>query len=63
MPDGNTPGQTSLPPHDEPTTIRAMTIHPPWSDLIALEDEAIAKRIENRSWNWFMDRSVARHGS
>ena len=41
MPDWPTPGQDSLPPHDEPTTIRALTIHPPWSDLIALEDEAL----------------------
>jgi hypothetical protein len=36
------------------TAIRALTIQPPWSDLIALVNEAIAKRIENRVWttNW-----------
>ncbi|OIJ95432.1 hypothetical protein [Streptomyces colonosanans] len=43
------------PPTDpEPTAIRALTIKPPWSDLIALQDEQLAKRIENRVWttNW-----------
>lgn len=46
--------QTGLLPRGAPAAIRALTIHPPWSDLIALEDEAIAKRIENRTWtrNW-----------
>lgn len=34
----------------EPTAIRALTIRPPWSDLIALADEQVAKRVENRSW-------------
>ncbi|MFD3933422.1 hypothetical protein [Streptomyces sp. NPDC058614] len=32
------------------TPIRCLTIRPPWSDLIALEDDQVAKRIENRVW-------------
>ena len=45
---------TGVLPREAPTGIRALTVHPPWSDLIAIEDEAIAKRIENRTWtrNW-----------
>lgn len=41
-----------------PTKIRALTIQPPWSDLIALTGEEIAKRIENRVWNWLMSSST-----
>ncbi|WP_019074402.1 hypothetical protein [Streptomyces hokutonensis] len=33
------------------TPIRCMTIRPPWSDLIAIEDDQVAKRIENRVWS------------
>ncbi|MFM9812786.1 hypothetical protein ACKI16_30260 [Streptomyces scabiei] len=40
----------AAPTDPEPTQVRALTIQPPWSDLIALTDEAIAKRIENRVW-------------
>ncbi|WP_105973629.1 ASCH domain-containing protein [Streptomyces geranii] len=39
----------TAPDHDL-TPIRCMTIRPPWSDLIALEDDQVAKRIENRVW-------------
>lgn len=38
------------PAQDQPAAIRALTVQPPWSDLIALENEATAKRTENRSW-------------
>jgi hypothetical protein len=62
MPDCHTPGQASLSPHDGPTTIRALTIHPPWSDLIALEDEALAKRIENRGWTRSWRGTLLIHG-
>ncbi|GAA0898020.1 MULTISPECIES: hypothetical protein [Streptomyces violaceusniger group] len=37
----------AAPEDPEPTAIRALTIQPPWSDLIALQD-GLAKRIENR---------------
>jgi hypothetical protein len=33
------------------TPIRCMTVRPPWSDLIAIEDDQVAKRIENRVWS------------
>ncbi|MFG2856720.1 hypothetical protein ACGFZ9_39710 [Streptomyces mirabilis] len=39
----------TAPDHDL-TPIRCLTIRPPWSDLIALENDQIAKRIENRVW-------------
>ncbi|PIB04584.1 hypothetical protein B1C81_32775 [Streptomyces sp. HG99] len=39
----------TAPDHDL-TPIRCLTIRPPWSDLIALEDDQVAKRIENRVW-------------
>ncbi|MGW1620539.1 hypothetical protein [Streptomyces sp. NPDC002172] len=39
----------TAPDHDL-TPIRCLTIRPPWSDLIALEDDQGAKRIENRVW-------------
>ncbi|WP_333745965.1 hypothetical protein [Streptomyces sp. IBSBF 2950] len=40
----------TAPDHDL-TPIRCLTIRPPWSDLIALEDDQVAKRIENRVWS------------
>ncbi|MGW7820154.1 hypothetical protein ACWGLF_18960 [Streptomyces puniciscabiei] len=40
----------TAPDHDL-TSIRCLTIRPPWSDLIALEDDRVAKRIENRVWS------------
>lgn len=39
----------TVPEHDR-TPIRCLTIRPPWSDLIAIEDDQVAKRIENRVW-------------
>ncbi|GGP80475.1 hypothetical protein [Streptomyces melanogenes] len=39
----------TAPDHDL-TPLRCLTIRPPWSDLIALEDDQGAKRIENRMW-------------
>ncbi|WP_369384073.1 hypothetical protein [Streptomyces sp. cg36] len=39
----------TAPDHDL-TPIRCLTIRPPWSDLIALKDDQVAKRIENRAW-------------
>jgi hypothetical protein len=40
----------TAPDHDL-TPIRCLTIRPPWSDLIAIEDDQVAKRIENRVWS------------
>lgn len=40
---------STVPDHDR-TPIRCLTIRPPWSDLIAIEDDQVAKRIENRVW-------------
>ncbi|QIB49518.1 hypothetical protein [Streptomyces aureoverticillatus] len=40
----------TAPDHDR-TPIRCLTIRPPWSDLIAIEDDQVAKRIENRVWS------------
>ncbi|MFF3488719.1 hypothetical protein ACFYXC_36430 [Streptomyces sp. NPDC002701] len=40
----------TAPDHDR-TPIRCLTIRPPWSDLIAIEDNQVAKRIENRVWS------------
>jgi hypothetical protein len=40
----------TAPDHDR-TPLRCLTIRPPWSDLIAIEDDRVAKRIENRVWN------------
>ncbi|WP_331720269.1 hypothetical protein OG985_50040 (plasmid) [Streptomyces sp. NBC_00289] len=40
----------TAPDHDL-TPIRCLTVRPPWSDLIALEDDQVAKRIENRVWS------------
>ncbi|MFE9770016.1 hypothetical protein ACFYPC_36750 [Streptomyces sp. NPDC005808] len=40
----------TAPDHDL-TPIRCITIRPPWSDLIAIEDDQVAKRIENRVWS------------
>jgi hypothetical protein len=56
------PHQASLFTQEEPTAIRALTIRPPWSDLIALEDEAIAKRIENRGWTRSWRGTLLIHG-
>ncbi|MFE7958696.1 hypothetical protein [Streptomyces sp. NPDC057413] len=39
----------TAPDHDR-TPIRALTIRPPYSDLIAFADDQVAKRIENRVW-------------
>ncbi|MGV9342884.1 hypothetical protein [Streptomyces sp. NPDC003688] len=39
----------TAPDHDR-TPIKCLTIRPPWSDLIAIEDDQVAKRIENRVW-------------
>jgi hypothetical protein len=39
----------TAPDHDL-TPIRCLTIRPPWADLIAIEDDQVAKRIENRVW-------------
>ncbi|UXY33188.1 hypothetical protein [Streptomyces sp. HUAS TT20] len=44
------------------TKMRAMTIQPPWSDLIALTDEEIAKRIENRVWSTHWRGTLLIHG-
>jgi hypothetical protein len=44
------------------TAIRALTIQPPWSDLIALVNEAIAKRIENRVWTTSWRGTLLIHG-
>ncbi|MEW2471064.1 hypothetical protein AB0919_39695 [Streptomyces sp. NPDC046994] len=48
------PRHQAGPSDRRPTKVRALTVLPPWSDLIALTDEEIAKRIENRTWapNW-----------
>lgn len=40
----------TAPDHDR-TPLRCLTIRPPWSDLIAIEDDQVAKRIENRVWS------------
>ncbi|MFM9681657.1 ASCH domain-containing protein [Streptomyces brasiliscabiei] len=52
----------AAPTDPEPTTIRALTIQPPWSDLIALVNEAIAKRIENRVWTTSWRGTLLIHG-
>ncbi|MFC8201703.1 hypothetical protein ACFUTV_40940 [Streptomyces sp. NPDC057298] len=39
----------TAPDHDR-TPLRCLTIRPPWSDLIAIEDDQAGKRIENRVW-------------
>lgn len=51
----------AAPEDPEPTAIRALTIQPPWSDLIALEDE-LAKRIENRVWTTRWRGTLLIHG-
>ncbi|MER6076109.1 hypothetical protein ABT187_46715 [Streptomyces sp. NPDC001817] len=40
----------TAPDHDL-TPIRCLTIQPPWSDLIAIGNDRVAKRIENRVWS------------
>lgn len=50
------------PAQAQPAAIRALTIQPPWSDLIALENEATAKRIENRSWTRTWRGTLLIHG-
>ncbi|GAB1331730.1 ASCH domain-containing protein [Streptomyces sennicomposti] len=61
-------GQAISSPHQagpaepNPTKIRALTIQPPWSDLIALTDEEIAKRIENRVWATHWRGTLLIHG-
>lgn len=52
----------AAPTDPEPTPVRALTIQPPWSDLIALTDEAIAKRIENRVWSTSWRGTLLIHG-
>jgi hypothetical protein len=44
-------GRPQTAPDHDLTPIRCLTIRPPWSDLIALEDDQVAKRIENRVWS------------
>ncbi|MGW0653687.1 hypothetical protein ACWD4T_33705 [Streptomyces umbrinus] len=52
----------AAPADPNPTAIRALTIHPPWSDLIALTDKQVAKRIENRGWNTSWRGTLLIHG-
>lgn len=52
----------AAPSDPNPTMIRALTIHPPWPDLIALTDEQVAKRIENRVWTTRCKGTLLIHG-
>ncbi|MFC8201462.1 hypothetical protein ACFUTV_39610 [Streptomyces sp. NPDC057298] len=51
----------TAPDHDR-TPLRCLTIRPPWSDLIAIEDDQSGKRIENRVWTTLMGSSAVIHG-
>ncbi|MGP3978947.1 hypothetical protein ACTWQF_34030 [Streptomyces sp. 8N114] len=56
------PRQDTLLPKEERIPIRALTIRPPWSDLIAIEDEDLGKRIENRVWSTTWRGTLLIHG-